>query len=276
MTDIDLIRKVIRLYENENPSFISVLNLLEQKGEKIVVDHISFRTFDFPSISIDVLAVPFIEVGYQEVERYKYDIHNIKARYYEHTTDKSAPLIFFSELCTYKFSKSLQNTIKKMVDRIPIHVLCSEKIFFSLNPWDGIQNSVYEQLKLESEYAAGVYAHGFKPHHIGVRINQFEKYDSISKLCAFFKGNKISYVLKKHSQQNQIIPLIEQVTLEMQDHKKTFTEGVFYIPTPRPEFTKRNYIDNNKMFMGFLPNISVQKPEPMTLEQINQLTLEDN
>lgn len=276
MIHLDLINKIRVLYEKENPSFKTVLDLLEKHDENIIVDHISFRTFDFPTISIDALAVPFIEAGYQEEKRYKYENQEVKARHYAHKTDKSAPLIFFSEISTYKFSKSLQSVVKNIVERIPINILCSEKIFLTPTPWKSIHYSIYEQLKSESEYAAGIYANGFLAHHIGILINSFEKYYSINKLSSFLKENNIPYTLKNHSQQSHIIALIEQLMLEMKSKKKTFVEGEYEIPTSSPEFTRRNYMANNKLFMEFLPNLTVQKPEPMTLEQINQLILEDS
>ncbi len=276
MTHTDLINNIIQNFEKDSTSFESVLNLLELHEEKSVIDHVSFRTFDFPNISIDILAVPFVESGYREIERYKYSTNDIKARYYEHTTDKTAPLIYFSELSTYKFSSFLQNTVKELVNKIPIEILCTEKILTTSHPWSSIQHSIYKKIKQESEYAAGIYVNGFKPHHLGVRINHFQKLDSINKLSSFLKENKILFIPKKHSGKSHIIPLIEQLELTLKEKKKAFSDGVFNIPSPGIEFTKRNYYENNKMFMGFLPNISIQKPEPMTLEQINQLILDDN
>lgn len=276
MTHIDLINRITNLYESTNPVFKSVLNILEKQEENNIIDHLSYRTFDFPTISIDVLAVPFIEAGYKEVKRYKYENKEITARHYAHLTDESAPLIYFSELSTYKFSKSLQAIVKKMANTIPINILCSEKIFFTPSPWENIQHSIYEQLKSESEYAAGIYVNGFMAHHIGIRINHFKKLDTLSKICAFLKENKFSCIPKKHAQQSHIIPMIEIVMLELRNKNKTFLDGVFDIPTPYPEFVKRNYMEDNKMFLEFLPNLSFQKPEPMSLEQINQLILEDN
>lgn len=276
MTHINLISKTINLYMDSNPDFKSILNILEQEEEKIVIDHISFRTFDFRSLGIDVLAIPFIEAGYQETKRYTYQNQVVNARHYTHATDKSAPLIFFSELSTYKFSKSLQEIIKTIVDRIPINILCSDKIFLTPTPWKSIHYSIYEQLKSESEYAAGIYANGFLAHHIGIRINNLRKYDNTGKICAFLREKQIPHSIKNNSSQNHIISLIEQVMLKMDNKKKTFLEGDFDIPTPFPEFTKRNYMEDNKMFMGFLPNVSFQKPGPMNVEQINQLILEDS
>ena len=48
-------------YINQNPEANRVYNLLVDEGETVVNDHIAFRTFDDPRISIDVLAKPFIE-----------------------------------------------------------------------------------------------------------------------------------------------------------------------------------------------------------------------
>ena len=52
-------------YINQNPEAKRVYDLLISEGETVVNDHIALRTFDDPRISIDVLAKPFIEAGYE-------------------------------------------------------------------------------------------------------------------------------------------------------------------------------------------------------------------
>jgi hypothetical protein len=47
-------------YITQNPSTKKVYDLLVREGEKIVNDHIAFRTFNHSSINIDVLSRIFL------------------------------------------------------------------------------------------------------------------------------------------------------------------------------------------------------------------------
>lgn len=275
MAHKNLTEKIIETYFDENSFFTSVLNLFKQQGEDVFIDHISYRTFDFPHINTDVLSVPLIEVGYREVERYKYENQNIKARHYEHQTNKSAPLIYISELCVHHYSRFLYLQLKEMVDNIPIEILCSNKILHTPQIWGTPSYDIYKRLKSESDYAAGVYVNGLTPHHLSVRVNSFKKYDTIKKVSEFLSQNQILSISKNQVSQDHNIPLIEQIVISDNNVLINFQEGNFDIPSKSLEFTKRNFSTNSSLFMGFIPNIDAKKVNPMTLEQINQMLLED-
>jgi hypothetical protein len=270
-----LTEKIIEAYNGQNPYCTSVLNLFKQQGEDVFIDHISYRTFDFPHINTDVLSVPLIEVGYHEVERYKYENQNIKARYYEHQTDKSAPLIYISELSIHQLSRTFYSYLKEMVDNIPIEILCSEKILYTPNIWGKPSYEIYKKFKSESDYAAGVYVNGLMPQHLSVRLNKFKKFETIKKASEFLSQNEISTISKNYINQDHNIPLLEQIMINMGNVLVSFEEGDFEIPSSYLEFTKRNFLSNSSLFTGFIPNMETQKACPMTLEQINEMLLED-
>ncbi|HCC71976.1 MAG TPA: hypothetical protein DEQ09_12615 [Bacteroidales bacterium] len=51
-------------YSNLNPNAERIHKLLENEGEKIINDHIAFRTFDTEGINIDAITRVFIKMGY--------------------------------------------------------------------------------------------------------------------------------------------------------------------------------------------------------------------
>ena len=59
-------------YTGENPAAGQIHNLFVNAGERVVNDHVAFRTFDDPRVNIDVIARPFIEAGYQPAGEYHF------------------------------------------------------------------------------------------------------------------------------------------------------------------------------------------------------------
>ena len=71
-------------YTSQNPSAGKIHKLFTNEGEKVVNDHIAFRTLDYPEISIDVLAKPFISNGYVPKGEYIFKDKHLFARHFEH------------------------------------------------------------------------------------------------------------------------------------------------------------------------------------------------
>ena len=53
-------------YADRTPSAQKINDLFTSKGNKVYNDHVAFRTFDDERVNIEVLAAPFLEVGYEE------------------------------------------------------------------------------------------------------------------------------------------------------------------------------------------------------------------
>ncbi len=61
-----LLEKLWEDYQKITPQAGKIHDLLKSEGETIVNDHIAFRTYNLPSINIDVLSKQFLEFGYKE------------------------------------------------------------------------------------------------------------------------------------------------------------------------------------------------------------------
>ncbi len=60
----DLLDRLWQDYATLNPQAQAIHDMLTQRGEKIVNDHIAFRTYDDPRINLEVLAALFTPFGY--------------------------------------------------------------------------------------------------------------------------------------------------------------------------------------------------------------------
>ena len=105
-------------YARLNPHAQRIHDLLDERGETVVNDHIAFRTYDDPRINIDVLARPFIDSGYKQAGQYTFTEKKLDARHYEHP-DPTLPKVFISQLQTEHFSPDLVAAVRGLVDQIP-------------------------------------------------------------------------------------------------------------------------------------------------------------
>ena len=171
----DIFDRLWNDYITQNPLTKKVHDLFVREGEKIINDHIAFRTFNHPSINISVLSKIFKKAGYKYVADYHFPQKKLYAKHFEHKSDKNAPRVFISELEVEHFSDHLKNVVKDWVNNIPVAVLTSEDLIFAGNQSGIPSYKTYEKLPMESEYAAWLYVNGFRANHFTVSVNEFER-----------------------------------------------------------------------------------------------------
>lgn len=238
-------------YVHRNPHALKVHQLFEQQGERIINDHVAFRTFNDPRINVDQLAKFFIAYGYEEKGTYDFPVKKLFAKHYEHENPE-APKIFISELITEQFSPELQKIVKSCVDKIPADALNSEKFLTHGIFWKPMNHKTYQQLLMESEYAAWMYAFGFCANHFTVNINAFKTLTEIEQVNVLlqkngFKLNSSGGLIKGTPKEylEQSSTMAEEVDVE-------FNEGKIKIPSCYYEFAKRYNLPNGELYTGFV------------------------
>lgn len=236
-------------YSTENPSVGKIHRLFEKEGETIVNDHIAFRTINDERVGIKILARPFIEEGYHEAGEYHFPEKKLFAKHFE---KKGYPRVFISELILSKFSEMVRTTLKKCVDSMPDKVLKDDHLIASGNVFGVPSFHVYEQLRKESEYAAWVYAFGYRANHFTISVNHLNNFDSLEKLNNFLKAN--GFRLNNSGGEIKGTPgqLLEQSSTLADRVLVEFTEGRFEIPSCYYEFAKRYPDASGNLFSGFI------------------------
>ncbi len=240
------------IYSVENPSVKKVHDLFESAGEKIVNDHIAFRTFDSSKINIDVLARVFLSNGYEYVESYEFEEKKLSAKHFEHKTDKAAPRVFISQLKTAEFSDFLQNIVSQLVSEIPNELLQSDDLIFSGNSWGLPSYKLFEALRNESEYAAWVYYNGFVANHFTVSVNYLKKYDSLEKVNELIKSNGFKINDAGGEIKGSPEQLLEQSSTKADLFEGHFVEGDYQITGCYYEFARRYKDSEGNLFTGFI------------------------
>lgn len=239
-------------YINQNPDVKRVYDLFTAEGERVVNDHIAFRTYDDPRINIDVLARPFLKAGYEYRGEYVFEEKHLFARHFELKAFKDAPRIFISELQTEKFSPFVKKTVKKLVDEIPAAMFGSEKLVHSGRLWGKPSFEIYQKLKDESEYAAWVYVYGFRANHFTVSINFLKKYETIQKVNQFLKDNQFSLNDSGGEIKGTPAELLEQSSIKAGKLPVEFIEGTYTIPSCYYEFARRFPDKDGNLYGGFI------------------------
>ena len=103
MTIPELLDTLWRDYVASTPQAERIHDLLQERGEIVVNDHVALRTFDTAAIGIAALARPFERLGWRARESYRFADKHLRARYWQHD-DPELPKVFISELVRAELS----------------------------------------------------------------------------------------------------------------------------------------------------------------------------
>jgi hypothetical protein len=247
-----LLSKLWEQYAAITPSAQKIHNLLEEKGETILNDHIAIRTFNDKRVNISVLEKIFLSVGYEAKGEYVFEAKKLFAKHYEHSTDKDAPRIFISELELEKCSQSLQNTIKKLLDDCDPNEFTNPELALNSTFWNSNSKKIYTSLLEESEYAAWMYVYGFRANHFTINVNALTNFDKLEDLNEFleetgWKLNASGGKIKGTPEQ-----FLEQSSTLADLYTITFDEGTQEIPSCYYEFALRYPMADGNLYQGFV------------------------
>jgi|SRR5690606_22174784 len=234
-----------------NPQAKAIHQLLNQRGEHVINDHIALRTFATEKLGITALA-PLIEsLGYEVQGHYDFAAKKLNAVHFEHSENPHLPKIFLSELKVTEFSESLQSIISDLDQQVHSQELETVDFIYSGRPWS-LTFSDYISLLQESEYAAWTAAFGYRANHFTVSINYLTTFFEIEALNHFllsagFSLNESGGIVKGTPAQ-----LLEQSSTLADLVNVEFSDVSHAIPACFYEFAKRYPQDNGRLYQGFI------------------------
>ena len=237
-------------YVETNPPAQHIYDLFVSRGEKVINDHVAFRTFDHPRININVLGKAFVDLGYVEMGDYHFEQKKLYARHFEHPNPEM-PLIFISQLKTGEFDRDIRQIIENLVAQIPDDFTGNPSFVFSGKPWK-VSFENYIKLKAKSEYAAWMAAFGFRVNHFTVSVNHLNNFDGIYEVNQFLKDN--GFQLNESGGEVKGTPedLLEQSSTIAYNKEVKFSDGNHTIPACYYEFAMRYPKPDGKLFRGFI------------------------
>jgi len=234
------------------PSALKIFSLFERMNEDVENDHIAIRTFQHPRVSIEVLSKLFIKAGYVERGEYNFEEKKLYAKHFEHKSAKNAPRVFISELRYNEFSSFMQQLVDLMVLNVPQNLINSGELIFARNVFGVPSYEFYELLRKESEYAAWLYAYGFRANHFTVSVNSLTSFKNLESVNELLKNN--GYILNNSGGEIKGKPedLLQQSSIMAEIIPVKFKEGVYRIPSCYYEFALRYPDTNGKLYSGFI------------------------
>ena len=239
-------------YIKQNPETKKIHDLFISEGETVINDHIAFRTFNHPKVSIEVLSKPFIDAGYEERGSYHFEAKKLVAHHFEHKTDKDAPKVFISALQPQYFSEFAQKAIAEIIERIPEDFAKDGSFLWGGSPWGKPNYETYLKLQEESEYAAWLYVYGFRANHFTVSINALKNHTDIYDLNQFLRNQ--GFVILESGGEVKGTPeqLLEQSSTRAGKITVDFEDGAREIRSCFYEFAKRYEDEAGELYTGFI------------------------
>ncbi len=246
----DTFEQLWEQYRVANPQAGQIHQLLQDRGEAIVNDHVAFRTFNHPNVNVAKLGTIFEKLGYEAKGQYTFEAKKLNAVHYEHASG-DWPLVFISELLLDDFSLNLQAVVGSLADQVDVNATEAEDFLYSGIHWMPISLCCYERLLEESEYAAWTSAFGFRANHFTVRVNDLKDFDLLS-LNAFLKENGFGLNCSGGEIKGSAEQFLEQSSTLAANTDVQFFDCVKKIPCCYYEFAQRYLLANGELFSGFV------------------------
>ncbi len=246
----ELLERLWADYVELNPHARAVRELLERRGERVLNDHIAFRSWG-PPLGVDAIAAAFTAFGYRPAGEYDFKEKRLRARHYEHD-DPELPKVFISELKVSAFSEELQQIVKRLLDQVPEETLRRWDLPVLGRPWE-VRHEDYERLRSESEYAAWLAALGLRANHFTVDVNALTTFGSLQEVNAFLKAHGIALNESGGEIKGSPAVHLEQSSTLAGEVDVAFTDGTHRIPACYYEFAKRYPLPDGRLFNGFVP-----------------------
>jgi hypothetical protein len=246
----DLLDKMWKDYTAMNPQALKIYNLFLERGDRVQNDHIAFRTFNHPKVGVDVLARPFVQNGYEYQQDYHFTEKKLYAKHFEHP-DAQMPKIFISELMLEEFDDDLQNTVQQLVEQVSEE--STQQFDFCSNgrPWK-VSYDTYEKLRVKSEYAAWMAAHGYRPNHFTVFVNALHSFGDIREVNEFIKQNGFKMNDSGGEVKGSKDVFLEQSSTLADTVEVDFSDGTHAVPACYYEFAQRYPKPDGELYQGFV------------------------
>lgn len=239
-------------YIQVTPLASDVRQLFIASGDKIINDHVAFRTFNLAPINIQSLESHVLSLGYQYLDSYEFPNKYLKARAYIPTSSVSLPRVFLSELSVEKLSHDNQVLVRSLCKQIDPKQVLTNSIFFAGRLWNKVSWSQYQALLKDSEYAAWLAVMGLRANHFTVSINALNDPNIervVSRLLqAGFQLNEAGGVIKGDagSSLRQCATLADTIEMTFLGGDRHSVSSCYY------EFAWRGHDARGKLFEGFV------------------------
>ena len=231
------------------PQAQRIHDLFTGRGERVVNDHVAFRTYACPGMDIEALEPA---LGYQRLDPYVFEAKRLRAWSYLHP-DPERPRIFFSELEIRDLSPAAQDIIAALTQAAELPGGAGPHSFRAGRPWPPPRWEDYQALRAESEYAAWVAALGLRTNHFTVSVNHLRRDNDMQSVVRLLEGQGFSMNQEGGVIKGSPVQRLEQAATVADRMPVRFAGGDTHpIATCYYEFARRYPLPGGELYQGFV------------------------
>lgn len=252
MTINDFFDNLWQDYIQMTPQAESISTALKSRGEKVLNDHVAFRTFNIGPARLEKLEPFILEMGYTRFEPYNFPAKKLDAVGYI-PPQPNLPRIFVSELRVQELSKPAQDIIQNIVEQIDEKDVNDASIFWRGRLWSAPSYEDYQTLAAESEYAAWLSIIGLRANHFTIDINALTQITEVAEMNEFIESMGYDINASGGRVKGSPAVLLEQSSTMASKAPLEFADGSTHtVTTCYYEFAKRYFDDNGQLYQGFV------------------------
>ncbi|TWT37247.1 hypothetical protein KOR34_21940 [Posidoniimonas corsicana] len=239
-------------YIASTPQAEKIKQAFEAKGERVVNDHVAFRTLALEPIRLKALEPHLLAVGYTPYEPYDFAAKKLSAYGYL-PPGPELPRVFLSELRVDELSDASAKILRGLAEQVDAEKVKDPSILWSGRLWDPVSWDDYQTLLAESEYAAWMATIGIRPNHFTISVNYLEQHPEVEDVLRTVEG--LGYQVNDSGGRVKGSPevLLEQGSTMADRMKVPFADGQEReVPTCYYEFAKRYKTPSGELYPGFV------------------------
>jgi hypothetical protein len=239
-------------YVDVAPRAAALREAVERREERVVNDHVAFRTLNLSPINIEALEPHLLQLGYRRHEPYHFAKKKLDAWSYA-PPNAILPRVFLSELRVEELSPDAQTVLRRLASEVDASSVSTPEAFWAGRLWAPTTRDEYIRLADESEYAGWVAALGLRANHFTIAVHELEHFDSLESLLQFVesKGAAISDAGGRIKGSPEVY--LEQASTIADEATVCFADGELTVPTCYYEFALRHRQPDGSLYEGFVP-----------------------
>lgn len=224
----------------------------EERGERVVNDHVAFRTLALEPIRLKSLEPHLLAIGYEPYEPYNFEEKKLSAWGYLHP-EPERPRVFVSELRVSELSPASAAILERLAAQVDPARVADPSVMWAGRLWDPVSWDEYQTLRDESEYAAWVATIGIRPNHFTIGVNYLKETTDVEGVLRVVEG--LGYKVNSSGGRVKGTPaeLLEQGSTLADRMPTKFADGeTREVPTCYYEFAKRYPTESGGLYPGFI------------------------
>ncbi len=239
------------VYSDLNPSVKKIKAMFEAEGERVINDHVAFRTLAVEPFGIGSVSNIFEALGYRAAGTYDFPKKNLVAKHFESAV-VGWPKVFISELVVTALSVEAQSILGDLVAKFDPESLGDSRFCYSGRQWPAPSYADYEKLRKESEYAAWFAVFGHVPNHFTVRVNELQRFSDLKAVNDFIEAAGYRLNDAGGKVKGGINVCLEQSSTMAEQVEVQFLDGAHSVPSVFYEFAFRFPKKDGRLFEGFV------------------------